>query len=130
MDKLAFYKVSVGGKVGSLQLGTWAGSSSDDIVLRIANDSDLYQAKDVVVSCQDSAAGRELWLSLDGDNYHSSIEVGDIPPGGLSRPFTLRRASPSDAGNGTKQATLTATPGSWSNPIDTSTSDDYALDTE
>lgn len=128
MEELKFYKPSAAAQITALALTPAAPSSSDDILLRIANTSDLYQAENVVVSCDGSQDGRDLWLSLDGADFSASIEVGDILPGGLSLAFTLRRVSPSDTGVGLKQCTLKATPAGWTNPIDTSSSDDIPLD--
>lgn len=121
MDDLSFYDVENAVVVTTLDLGTIAPHSSDDTLLRVANNSTAYQAEDVTVA----ATSIQLWLSVDGDNYTASIDLGDIPPNGTSSPFWLRRVTP--AGTGAQTGSLTATPASWSDPIDTSTSGNISL---
>lgn len=125
---LVFYNVRAVAVITALDLGDAAPASSDDTMLRVANTSDLYLAKDVTVSTAGPDA-LQLWLSTDGDTFGTSIKLGNVPPGGFSSIFWLRRVTPSDA-DGTGQAALSAIPASWSSNTDTTTSDNVALETD
>lgn len=129
METLAFYDVATVSNPTTLSLGTAAPGSSDDILLRVSNLSDLYQAEDVTVEVAGTDS-LQLWLSLDGDVFVTGIAVGDIPAGGSSQPFWLRRVTASDAAPGGYQAVLSATPTGWTHPVDTSASVNIALDTD
>lgn len=129
MESLGFYDVEIATTTTTLDIGTVAPTSSDDSMLRVVNNSDLYQAEDVTVTVAGPDA-IQLWLSNDGDNFSASIGVGDIPPGGLSGTFWLRRVTPANSALGARHAVVVATPNSWSNPVDTSTSGNVALSTE
>lgn len=128
METLQFFNVKLGRAVAASQFGAVAPSSSDDVLFRIVNVSDLYQADDVTVTVGGNNAA-QLHLSLDGDNFYPEVNVGDVPPGGMSIAITMRRVTPANSQT-TCTATLTATPASWSDPVDTSTSDDVPLETE
>lgn len=128
MEALAIFNPATATTVVAVSLAPAAPSSSDDIVLRVANTSDIYQASSVTVAVGGNNQA-QLHLSSNGDDFYPQITVGDIPPGGLSIPFTLRRVTPFNSLGGCA-ATLTATPSAWTNPTDTSTSDDVPLDTE
>jgi hypothetical protein len=129
MDALIFYDVSGITTTTSLDLGTVAPATSDDTQLRVYNSSGFYQAQDVTVTITGPDA-TQLWLSLDGDVFGGTAEVGDIPPGGYSPIFWLRRINDSFSITGARTATLQATPASWSDPDDTAgTSDNIPLDT-
>lgn len=126
MDNLSFFNVETAALTTALQFGDVSLASSDDSPLRVINNSDLYKAEDVIISVTGTSA-IQLWLSVDGDNFASAIDVGDIPPGGTSSTFWLRRVSASTETPGAHTASLTATPTGWSLPVDTSTSSDVAL---
>lgn len=128
MEALAIFNPGTAANVAAVSLGTVAPSSSDDVVLRVANTSDIYSAHIVTVAVGGNNQA-QLHLSINGDDFYPQVTVGDIPPGGLSIPFTLRRVTPYNSLGGCT-ATLTATPTAWTNPTDTSTSDDVPLDTE
>lgn len=125
MDALSFYDVDNVALITTLDLGEVAPSSSDDITLRVVNISDQHQADDVTVSTD--APG--LLLSVDGEVFTASIDVGGIVPKGTSAPFVLRRVTASTE-HGGGSATLTATPAAWTGSFDQSTSDNIPLDTE
>lgn len=129
METLGFYDVENAAIPTTLAIGTVAPSSSDDTMLRVINNSDLYQAEDVTVTISGPDA-IELWLSTDGDTYSSSIDVGDIPPGGVSGTFWLRRVTASDSASGGHSGSLVATPAGWASPVDTSASVNIPLTTE
>lgn len=130
MEKLSFYDVEKAATVTTLAIGDVARASSEDFMLRVHNDSDLYQAKDVTVSITGDDAV-QLWLSPDGDQFAASIDLGTIAPGGTSNVFWLRRVTPSAEVNGANcSAALSVTPAEWTDPVDTSTSDNIALSTE
>lgn len=126
MDPLIFYDVENAVILTTLALGSVAVSTSDDILLRVSNPNDIYQAEDVIVSVSGTEA-LQLWLSTDGDTFTATVEIGDIAPGGVSPTFWLRRVTPVSA-TGSCTASLNAVPASWSYPVDTSTSDNVALD--
>jgi len=115
---LHFYSVQAVSVIeDTYDLGTVAPSSSDDIMLRVANTSDTYQAKDVTVT----TSGRDsvqLWLSTDGETFSNEISVGNVAPGGFSSTFWLRRVTPSDA-TADGQAFLNANPAAWAAPTET-----------
>lgn len=113
--------------VDTVYLGPVGPSSSDDTILRLANTNATFQAQDVTVIVSGADAD-QLWLSLDGDYFAASIDLGDIPPDSSSGPFWVRRVTPSTA-TGDCAATLTATPASWKYTLDTSTSDNVPLST-
>lgn len=128
MDALTFYAVESASTITDLDLATVAPASSDDTRLRVQNTSDTYQAEDVIVSVSGTDA-IQIWLSTDGDSYSPGIALGDIPPGGSSLTFWLRRVTPSTAA-GDCSAVLTATPGGWTNAADSSVSDNIPITTE
>lgn len=118
-DPLDFYYI----------LGNAAPGSSSDVILRIGNTSDTYQAEDVKVSIKKQYSWQSLWLSVDGDAFFASIEIGDIPPDSLSPPFWLRRVTASSDGDGTRFAILDAKPSAWTTSAATGTSDNVGLST-
>lgn len=128
MESLTFYDISAGAVVTDQNLGQVAPSSSDDIMLRLANLSDLYQAKDVTVTVE-GPDEVQLWLSLDGDTFTDTVQLGDIQPGASSATFWLRRVTPADA-TGPCTADLSAAPTAWVSAADTSPSDNVPLETE
>jgi hypothetical protein len=128
MDSLAFYDVRAVATVTTLDLGDVAPSSSDDLMLRVVNLSDIYVAKDVTVTT-DNPDAVQIWLSTDGDNFSSSIELGNIPPGGSSYTFFLRRVTPSDA-TGIGDAILLAEPAAWAPSGEATASDNIPLETD
>ena len=129
MESLVFYDYLSADPITSLTIGLVAPRSSDDTTLRIGNDSDTYQAEDVIVSVVDNGDGDQLWLSLDGDNFAASVLIGDIPPNSVSGPFWLRRVTPSTQADDTCTAELSALSAAWTYAADTGTSDNVPLAT-
>lgn len=67
MENLVFYNNDDhSNEIDTLAYGAVAPSSSDDTSLFVFNDSDSYQANDVIVTL-DGHNADQLWLSLDGD---------------------------------------------------------------
>lgn len=128
MESLAFSSSNDSITLTALDLGQAKDASSDDMILRVQNLSGSYQAEDVTVTVSGTDA-IQLWLSTDGEVFGDTIDVGDIPPGSASGVFWLRRVSVL-AASGAFTAQLSAIPASWSEPIDTSTSDNVPLITE
>jgi hypothetical protein len=128
MDVLSIYDVVAAELTTAIDIGTVAASTSDDTLLRVFNASDSYQAEDVTVSLT-GANENQLYLSLDGDSYAASINVGDIPPGAYSPQFTLRRVTHYQVGAGTYTAVLVATATAWISPTSSGSSDNIPLDT-
>lgn len=127
---LSFYDVAAAASAAfPLDLGSIAPASSDDTQLRVHNDSGAYQADDVIVTVTGGDDGLDLYLSLDGDTYTASVGLGDIPPGAYSPVFWMRRITDSFAADGTRLATLQATPADWSQPGASGTSDNIPLET-
>lgn len=130
MDKLVFFNDNQNVLINQVEitavdLGTVGLASSDDTRLRIYNPSDTYQADDVVVSSENADM---LLLSLDGDTFGPTAELGDLPPQGISDTFVMRRITASTANYGVLvTARLSAEPGAWVPPIDTSPSDNIPL---
>lgn len=129
MDTLVFYTSDYMIAQTSLALGFVAPASSDDTAMVLVNPSDSYQANDVTVHASGDDSD-QLYLSTDGDTFGPSIVVGDIPPNANSAPFWLRRVTPSTAGLGAATASLTATPDTWSDVTDASTSTNVSLDAD
>ncbi len=132
MDKLVFLNDNQGvlltqTEITAIDLGTVAPASSDDTRLRVQNPSDTYQADDVIVT---SLAPDTLLLSVDGDTYAPAINLGDLPPGGISDSFTMRRITASTSPTGVVTGKLRALPTAWLAPIDTSGSDNVPLPTD
>jgi hypothetical protein len=128
MDNLVFYdNDDHSTQIDDLDYGAVAPASSDDTSLFVFNDSDTYQANDVVVTLDGDDAD-QLWLSLDGEVFGTTVEVGDIPPNAGSAAFVLRRVTASTTSTGPCTAELIATPGSWSSPIDITLSTNIGLD--
>lgn len=128
MENLVFYNNDDHStEITTLGYGAVAPASSDDTSLFVYNDSDTYQANDVVIALDGDDAD-QLWLSLEGDDFATSIEIGDIPPNAGSAPFVLRRVTASTTPAGGCTAQLLATPGFWSSPIDVSASANIGLD--
>lgn len=126
MDTLVFFDYETVESLTTLDFASVAPSSSDDTALVVHNNSETYQAVDVIVSLSGTDAD-QLWLSLDDDTFGTELSVGTIPPGGGSKPVYLRRVTAStDTGSCT--AVVKASPASWSAPVDTSTSIDIGLD--
>jgi hypothetical protein len=129
MEILYFYDYETVAALGALDLGTVPLGSSADTLMRVFNGSELYQAEDVTVTVT-GAEAIQLWLSSDGDSFTAQLALGDIPPGALSSTFWLRRVTASTDNAGSCSATLRAVPTAWTNPMDTSSSTNIALDTE
>ena len=131
MESLQFFEYAGAAVVDLLDLGTVAPSSSDDSQYFVYNNSDVYQASDVTVTTTtiSGQVSDQLFLSLDGEAFATSIDLGQVPPNGSSLPFWLRRVTPSTADLGQQSAFLSALPGSWTAPVDTSADDDVALET-
>lgn len=130
MDNLVFYdNDDHSTEIDDLDYGPVAPASSDDTSLFVFNDSDTYQANDVIVTLDGDDAD-QLWLSLDGEVFGTTVDVGDIPPNAGSAGFVLRRVTASTIATGACSAELIATPGSWSSPIDVSLSTNIGLDAD
>lgn len=129
MESLSFYEVEKAAEITGLVLGTVAPSSSEDLMLKVVNDSDIYQASEVSVSVTGDDAV-QLWLSADGDTFGPTLELGDISPGGNSDAFWLRRVTVSTEPAAGCTATLAAVPAAWKDPIDTNASDNIPLTVE
>lgn len=129
METLVFFSATEATALSAVDLGAVAPRSSDDTALRVHNTSDLYQAQDVTVTVSGSDAD-QLWLSLDGDVYTASVDLGDIPPGAGSPVFWLRRVTAHDTPTGACAGQVAAAPAAWTSTVDTSTTANVPLDTE
>lgn len=128
MNTLSFYTDASTTVLSTLALGAVAPSSSDDTALRLFNNSDQYQAEDVSVTVSGDDV-IQLWLSADGDDFSTSLALGDLPPQAFSAIFYLRRVTDSND-SGACTGTLSAAPSAWTNPVDTSVSPNTPLPTE
>jgi hypothetical protein len=129
VESLVFYTYQDYQLLTQFDFGPVAPRSSDDVQMQVINTSQSYQAADVIVNVDDGDDAAQLLLSLEGDTFGVSINVGTIPPGAGCVPFWLRRVTPSDA-TGIGSASLLATPTAWTEPVDTSTSDNVGLDSD
>jgi hypothetical protein len=127
MNSLTVFDIDSGITATSIDIGTVGAGSSDDTILRIYNTSDAATAEDVTLSL-DGDQQEQLYLSLDGDIFGTSIDLGDIPPSGFSPVFTLRRVTASVTVDGPCAADLVITPVGWSTTADQSISTNIALD--
>lgn len=126
MDALRFYVIDIAGSPEEYDIGTVGPMSSDDTRLRVHNDHDLFKAEEVLISVS-GPDQLQLWLSTDALTWVSAVNVGDIPPGGASETFFLRRVTPVDSALGERSALLVAQADSWTEPVDTSASDNIAM---
>ncbi len=109
-------------------LGTCAPGSSADSQYFVYNTSDSFQANDVTITLAGPQAD-QIWLSLDGDRFTASVELGDIAPNAGSLPLYLRRVTPTGTAQGAAcAAQLIATPSSWSDAVDYSLSTNIGLE--
>lgn len=112
-----------------LPWGQVAAGSSADTRVRVRNTSDDYTARDILVALGgpgDPDAGdasTDHLVSVDGDTFAATVNAGDLAPGQISAPVTLRRVTPPDAAAGPAGFTLTATATSWA-PATAATGDD------
>lgn len=118
MDTLSIWDYSSLTRLSALDFGASVAATSDDLTLRVVNDSDVYQAEDVTVSV-DGTNSDQLWLSLDGESFAATVSVGDLPPGAASAPLWLRRVTASTATAGLCTAGLHAVPTGWTTVSDT-----------
>lgn len=128
MQTLAIYDVVATDLITAVSIGTVAPGSSDDTALRVYNQSDLYVADAVQVTLGGPNAG-QIYLSDDGIVFTTTVSLGDIPPGGYSAVFVLRRVTHHITADQSYSATLIATPAGWSDPGDSGTSPIEPLDT-
>jgi hypothetical protein len=126
VEALTFYDFASPTAITALDLGAVAPRSSDDMQIRLFNSSDSYQASDVLIEITGDDTD-QLYVSLDGETFTSTCGIGDIPPNAISAPFWLRRVTASTATTGPATATLSATPGAWTYPLDTTADDDVPL---
>ena len=117
MDGLAFYTYEYLTAASELLFGSVAPGSSDDDVMRIVNIDTQYVANDVTVRVQAASADADqLWVSVDGDSFAESVDIGDLPPGSASPPVWIRRVTPAATANGAKTGAIEAFPASWTLP--------------
>jgi YbbR domain-containing protein len=128
MEALAFFDVYANATTTGIAIGNVTPSSSDDTQLRVYNTSDLYQAHEVTVTIDGPNDG-QLYLSVDGDEFTASIDIGDIPPGAYSSTFTMRRVTNRMTQDQDYTATLVATPTAWTDPAGANASNNVPLDT-
>lgn len=104
---------------GYLHWGAVPRRSGADLSLRVCNNSAVYTATAVELSIADtgtvaspSQAATHLF-STDGIRFTATAAVGDLAPGSVSAPITLRRVTPADADLGDFTFDIVATPTSW-----------------
>src|ERR1044072_6060654 len=127
LDALAFFDVETATATTAVNLGFAAPHSSADKPLRVVNTNDTYQAEDVTVTVGSDHQSIQLWLSLDGENFLPSITIGDIPPGGPTDTFWLRRATPARSPLGGRSGALPAAAAAWIHPMDASITDNLPV---
>lgn len=112
-DTLALWSYSADVRVIEIDLQSpVAPRSSEDYVYRAKNRSTVYTAHNIEVSFSGDAS--EWLVSLDGEVYTSSVNIGDLEPLALSGAIWLRRVTPSDASIGGRGCTLNIVAESWS----------------
>lgn len=109
--------------VNFFQWGSVAPASAADKFFRVKNNSAALTANDVSVSVSNPGTGTEdvaryLYLSLDGLYFSSSVNLGSLPPGAISRVITLRRVVPSTAqASGFQFFDVVLSPSSWGSVV-------------
>lgn len=94
-------------------LGTAGSGSSGDVTFQVINQSTLYTAASVIVSIT-GANSNDLLISLDGQEFAATVELGDMVPGAISPVIYLRRVTPAAQATGLKSAEIQLTTTSWS----------------
>ncbi len=104
-----------------LPWGVVAPGSSADKTVRVRNLSPHYTAAGVVVSVTEMglaeptrAVAPQHLLSMDGQRFAATAQVGTIAPGAISGPVTVRRVTAVDADPGDGDFQLLAHPTEWS----------------
>lgn len=96
MDALTLWGFAVDAEIDTFTLGGAPRRSSADWRFKVKNLSSTYTAKDVSVHIDGDEAW-QLLLSLDGDSWAATVELGDLFATGVSQPIWLRRVTPSYA---------------------------------
>lgn len=101
-----------------LDWGNTPRGSSEDRTFRVKNVSTVSTAQavrvafDVLTDGAPSVPGQHL-LSYGGGSFLAQVNVGDLAPGAISGPVTLRRVSASDAQLGLFAFRVFAEPDAW-----------------
>lgn len=100
---------------GDVQVG-----SSEDRVCRLKNTSDTKTATFITVGDAEDAGEiptsslrNQFLVSLDGENFHPSIEISAISPGTLSPRIWIRRITPRTATEGLWTARISSKIKEW-----------------
>lgn len=100
---------------GDAQVG-----SSEDRVCRLKNTSDTKTATFITVGDAEDAGEiptsslrNQFLVSLDGENFHPSIEISAISPGALSPRIWIRRITPRTATEGLWTARISSKIKEW-----------------
>lgn len=93
--------------------------SSADLSFRVKNQSSSFTANSVSVTFNAESGdttppvSAQHYLSTDGINFSSSLDLGALAPGALSPVITVRRITPSNAVLGLWSTRIRAVPVSW-----------------
>lgn len=114
-DLLALWGVTRDARIVRLDWGTVPPRSSGDVKIRVKNESTQYTAHDVTVSLEDVTAGAaaRFLLSLDGNAFTATVNLGDLPATAISAVVWIRRATPSDAATGPTNCQLRVHATAW-----------------
>lgn len=112
MDRLALWGFAVDAELDTFTLGDAPRRSSADWRFRVRNMSGTYIAKAVTVHLEGDDA-TQLLLSLDGDTWAASAELGDVNAFSVSGPIWLRLVTPSTADTGASTATVRVHADHW-----------------
>lgn len=114
-DSLAFWGLSINARVGRINFGSVPKRSSEDQLFRVKNESAQYTAQAVVISLEDVTAdtAAQYLLSVDGQSFAATANLGDLHAQALSPTVWLRRATPSTSATGALECKIRAHATAW-----------------
>ncbi len=123
VDRLTFYHPDLEQALTQTYLawGEIPRVSSEDRVLRVKNLSYTYTAHEVTIRFTEQGIGDPLrsvaaqhYLSLDGETFTATVNVGNLDPQAMSEIVTVRRVTAPDADLGFGDVQLIAEAAAWS----------------
>ncbi len=119
-DRLELFHPSLAQRVSpsAFDWGNVPQGSTADVTFRVKNWSATLTANSIVVAIDaptdtSPSVAAQHYVSTDGINFTSTVNIGSLAPGAVSSVLYLRRVTPSNAVLGTWSGRLKATPGSW-----------------
>ena len=115
MDTLALWSLEFDQQLTAVDFGSQPPGSSNDLPVRVVNLSAQYNAEAVTAALDSTGDGAQLLLSLDGETFTTSLDLGAIPAGAASQALYIRRSTPTAAPTGARTGHLLVT-AVWTDP--------------